>query len=159
MTSPHADEEPAEHGRFARYLQALEAVAEADEIALVAAVLRDQDTPMADSTVGRLLDRRAADLLTNVKFTVWAQNLTEVIADRTFLTLRLREWTLLRTIALGEPWTAEELTGATDWFQRMAATTQIAPSPKALSLLAESGRTRRVRNAASQQLRHRDQSN
>ncbi|WP_331749832.1 hypothetical protein OG963_43040 (plasmid) [Streptomyces sp. NBC_01707] len=157
MTSPHLDEEPAEHRRFVRYLQALEAVAETDEVALVAAVLCDQDATMADSAVGRHLDRRAADLLTDAKFTAWAQTLTEVIADRDFLTLRLREWTLLRTIALGEPWTAEELTGATDWFQRMAATTQIASSPEALRLLAERGRTRRVRNAASQQLRHRDQ--
>ncbi|WP_392753206.1 hypothetical protein [Streptomyces sp. LN590] len=159
MTSPHLDEEPAEHRRFARYLQALEAVAETDEVALVAAVLHDQDATMADSAVGRHLDRRAADLLTDAKFTAWAQTLTEVIADRDFLTLRLREWTLLRTIALGEPWTAEELTGATDWFQRMAAATQIAPSPEALRLLAERGRTRRVRNAAGQQLRHRDQPN
>ncbi|WP_406372089.1 hypothetical protein OH781_25495 [Streptomyces sp. NBC_01550] len=157
MTSPHLGEEPAEHRRFVRYLQALEAVAETDEVALVAAVLRDQDAAMADSAVGRHLDRRAADLLTDAKFTAWAQTLTEVIADRDFLTLRLREWTLLRTIALGEPWTAEDLTGATDWFQRMAATTQITPSPEALRLLAERGRTRRVRNAASQQLRHRDQ--
>ncbi|MFF4509456.1 hypothetical protein [Streptomyces sp. NPDC001401] len=159
MIGPHLDEEPAEHRRFARYLQALEAVAEADEADLVAAVLRDQDATMADSAVGRHLDRRAADLLTGPWFTAWAQTMTEVIADRGFLTLRLREWTLLRTIALGDPWTAEELTGATDWFQRMAATTQIATSPKALRLLAEHGRTRRVRNAASRQLRHRDQPN
>lgn len=72
-----------------------------------------------------------------------------MITDRDFLTLRLREWILLRAIALDEPWAAEEFTGATDWFQRMAATTQIAASPKALRLLAERGRTRRVRNAAS----------
>ncbi|WP_051877970.1 hypothetical protein [Streptomyces sp. NRRL B-24720] len=135
----------------------LEAVAETDEVAPVAAVLHDQDATMADSTVGRHMDRRAADLLTDAKFTAWAQTLTEVIADRVFLTLRLREWTLLRTIALGEPWTTEELTGATDWFQHMAAATRIAPSPEALRLLAECGRTRRVRNAASQQLRRRDQ--
>ncbi|AVH54600.1 MULTISPECIES: hypothetical protein [Streptomyces] len=159
MTGPHLDEEPAEHRRFARYLQALEAVAEADEADLVAAVLRDQDATMADSAVGRHLDRRAADLLTDPRFTAWAQTMTEVITDRDFLTLRLREWTLLRTIALGNPWTAEELTGATDWFQRTAATTQIVTSPKALRLLAECGRTSRIRNAASRQLRHRDQPN
>jgi len=159
MIGPHLDEEPAEHRRFARYLQALEAVAEADEADLVAAVLRDQDATMADSAVGRHLDRRAADLLTDHRFTAWAQTMTEVITDRDFLTLRLREWALLRTIALGNPWTAEELTGATDWFQRMAATTQIATSPKALRLLAEHGRTHRVRNAASRQLQHRDQPN
>ncbi|WP_413759618.1 hypothetical protein [Streptomyces sp. MMBL 11-3] len=157
--NPHSSTASTEHRRFARYLQALETVAEADEAGLVAAVLRDQDATMADSAVGRHLDRRAADLLTGPWFTAWAQTMTEVIADRSFLALRLREWTLLRTIALGGPWTAEELTGATDWFQRMAATTQIVTSPKALRLLAERGRTRRVRNAASRQLQHRDQPN
>ncbi|MET7780994.1 hypothetical protein ABZT28_35535 [Streptomyces sp. NPDC005388] len=85
--------------------------------------------------------------------------MTEVIADRDFLTLRLREWTLLRTIALGEPWAAEDLTSASDWFQRMATTTQVVASPEALRLLAEHGRTRRVRNAVSRQLQHRDQLN
>ncbi|WP_330242963.1 MULTISPECIES: hypothetical protein [unclassified Streptomyces] len=111
---------------------------------------------MADSAVGRHLDRRAADLLTDPRFTAWAQNLTEVIADRDFLTRRLREWTLLRSIAQGKPWVAQELISASDWFQRVAATTQIVPSPEALMLLAERGRTRRVRDAASRQLRHRD---
>ncbi|MFC9632204.1 hypothetical protein ACFTY8_23685 [Streptomyces mirabilis] len=115
-------EEPAEHERFACYLQALEAVAEADEADLVAAVLRDQDMTMADSAACRHLDRRAADLLTGPAFTAWARTMTEVFADRDFLTLRLREWTLLRTIALGKPWTAEDLTSASDWFQRTATT-------------------------------------
>ncbi|MFF7890240.1 hypothetical protein ACH40F_58485 [Streptomyces sp. NPDC020794] len=157
MTGLHADEEPAEHWRFACYLQALEAVAEADEADLVAAVLRDQDVTMADSAVGRHLDRRAAGLLTDPPFTAWARTMTELVADRDFLARRLREWTLLRTIALGKPWVAEDLTSASDWFQRMAATMQIVASPKALGLLAERGRTRRVRNAASRQLRHSDQ--
>lgn len=165
MTGLHAAEEPdegsaeesAEHRRFACYLQALEAVAEADEADLVAAVLRDQDTTMADSAVGRHLDRRAVDLLTGPAFTAWARTMTGVIADRDFLTLRLREWTLLRTIALGKPWAAEDLTSASDWFQRMATTLQIVASPEAFRLLAERGRTRRVRNAASRRLQHRDQ--
>ncbi|MFI6001955.1 hypothetical protein ACIA98_16300 [Streptomyces sp. NPDC051366] len=159
MTGPQLDEEPAEHRRFGHYLQALEAVSESDEAALVAAVLRDQDTVMADSAVGRHLDRRAADLLTEPRFTAWAQTMTRMIVDRDFLTRRLREWTLLRTVALGRPWAADELTGASDWFQRMAATTQIATSPEALRVLAERGRTRRVRNGANLQLRHLEQSN
>jgi hypothetical protein len=159
MTGPHHDEEPAEHRRFAHYLQALEAVAETDEAALVAVVLRDEDATMADSAVGRHLDRRAAGLLTDHRFTAWAQTVTQVIADRDFLTRRLREWTLLRTIALGKSWAAEELTGASDWLQRMAATTQIVTSPEALRLLAEHGRTRHVRSGANLRLRHRNQSN
>ncbi|MEU0398014.1 hypothetical protein ABZ208_35735 [Streptomyces sp. NPDC006208] len=125
----------------------------------MAAVLHDQDKTMADSAVGLHLDRRAAALLTDPHFTSWAQTLSEVIADRDFPARRLHEWTLLRTIALGKPWVAEELTSASDWFQHSAATRQIVTSPEALRLLAERGRTRRVRNAASRQLRHRDQPN
>lgn len=157
MTGPHIDEEPAEHRRFARYLQALETVAETAEADLVAAVLRDSDATMADSAVGRHLDRRAAQLLTNQVFTAWAQTMAEVIAERDFLTRRLREWSLLRSIVLGEPWATEDLTGATDWFQCTATTTQIATAPDALRLLAEHGRTRRVRNAASRRLHQLEQ--
>ncbi|MFI6607950.1 hypothetical protein [Streptomyces sp. NPDC050507] len=57
MTGPRLDEEPAEHRRFARYLQNLETVAEEDESDLVEALLRDEDATMADSAV----DRRSAD--------------------------------------------------------------------------------------------------
>ncbi|MFF5898055.1 hypothetical protein ACFY8O_19265 [Streptomyces argenteolus] len=33
---------------------------------------------------------------------------------RNYLTGRLHEWTLLRSIAMDEPWTADELTAASD---------------------------------------------
>ncbi|MFI0443869.1 hypothetical protein [Actinomadura sp. 6N118] len=148
----HIGQEPAEHLRFARYVQALEEVTEAEEADLVAAVLRDQDATMADSAVGRHLDRRATQLLTDQTFTSWAQTMAKVIAERDFLTRRLHEWGLLRLIVLGKPWAAEELTGATDWFQRTTVTAQIVTDPDALRLLAEHGRTRRIRNAASQRL-------
>ncbi|MEV7104152.1 hypothetical protein [Streptomyces atroolivaceus] len=157
MTDQPFDEEPPEHLRYRRYLQALEEVSEADEVALVATVLHDPDTLMAESAVNRLLERRAAHLLTNPAFTTWAETLTTAIGDRPFLARRLSEWILLRAIALDEPWTAEELTTASDWFQRTASVALAVTSPEALSLLAERGRTRRVRNAASRRLRHADQ--
>ncbi|MFH8663043.1 hypothetical protein [Streptomyces afghaniensis] len=64
---------------------------------------------------------------------------------------------LLRTIALDEPWTAEALTAASDWFPRTAATTQIITLSDAFTLLAEQGRTHRVRNAASRRMEQLDQ--
>ncbi|MET9834413.1 hypothetical protein ABZ078_35145 [Streptomyces sp. NPDC006385] len=158
MTGPRADGEPAEHRRFAEYLRALEVVAETDEADLVATVLTDQDTTMADGAVGRHLDRRAAQLLTGPRFTTWAQAMTEVVQERDFLTRRLREWSLLRSVALGGSWSAEEITGASDWFQRTAVTTETVTAPDALLLLAEHGRTRRVRNAASRRLDQLEQS-
>ncbi|HZF89070.1 hypothetical protein [Streptomyces sp.] len=150
---PSDDEEPAEHRRFARYLQALEAVAEADEAGLVAAVLGDEDATMADSAVSRHLDRRAAALLDGPAFGEWTGTMAEVVAGRAFLTRRLLEWNLLHSIARGGSWAAGELTEASDWCQRTAVTTSVISDPEALRLLARHGRTRRVRVAAGRRLR------
>ncbi|MBO0913959.1 hypothetical protein [Streptomyces laculatispora] len=79
--------------------------------------------------------------------------MAEISAEREFLARRLREWTLLRSIAVGEPWGSEEVTTGSDWFQRKAVET--LPSPAVLILLAETGRTRRVRADASRRLRQR----
>ncbi|EFL19313.1 hypothetical protein [Streptomyces sp. C] len=149
MTATHEDDEPPEHRRYARYLQALDGVPEAEEADLLATVLGDDDAVMAESAVNHHLERRAAQQLTSPQFPVWATMMAAVIGDRAFLVRRLREWTLLRSIALDEPWTDEELLTASDWFQRTAAGAQFVTSRAALSLLAEHGRTRRVRNAAS----------
>lgn len=154
MTDQPFGEEPPEHLRYRRYLQDLEEVPEADEVTLVTTVLKDPDALMAESAVNRHLERRAAHLLTDPVFTAWAQTLAPAIGDRPFLVHRLGEWTLLRAIALDEPWTAAELTSASDWFQRTATVLLVVTSPEALSLLAERGRTRRVRNAASRRLQH-----
>ncbi|MFE6747750.1 hypothetical protein ACFVGM_17985 [Kitasatospora purpeofusca] len=150
MNGSHIDDgdEPPEHRRYAQYLLALEGVAEAEEAELLAAVLRDEDQSMAEAAANQHLERRAADHLTGPGFPVWAATTAAVIGDRPFLVRRLREWTLLRSLALDEPWTEEELLTASDWFQRTVVTTRLVTSPAALGLLAERGRTRRVRNAA-----------
>ncbi|MFJ8012873.1 hypothetical protein [Streptomyces sp. NPDC096339] len=147
------DDEPPEHRRYAEYLHALEAVAEADEAGVVADVLRDEDPVMAESAVALHMERRATDLLTAPGFAAWAEAMAPLVAGRAFLVRRLHEWTLLRAVELGEPWAADALIGASDWFQRMASTTELVTSPDALGLLAERGRTRRVRTAASSRLR------
>ncbi|MFG2438845.1 hypothetical protein [Streptomyces sp. NPDC048508] len=157
MTDQPCDAEPPEHLRYRRYLQALEDASEADEVALVASVLHDPHVSMAEAAVNRHLERRATHLLTSPTFTAWARTFPTAIGDRPFLARRLREWILLRAIALDEPWTAEELTTASDWFQRTASVALIVTSPEALRVLAERGRTRRVRNAASRRLQHADQ--
>jgi hypothetical protein len=145
--------EPDEHRRFARYLNELAVVSDEGEAGLVAGVLRDPDTTMAQSAVVRHFDRRAAQLLTEDGFTAWAQTMAEIGAGREFLARRLREWTLLRSITVGEPWAPEEVTTGSDWFQRRAAET--LSSRTALALLAETGRTRRVRAEAGRRLRER----
>ncbi|MFC7219259.1 hypothetical protein ACFQLX_13935 [Streptomyces polyrhachis] len=154
MSDRPIDEEPAEHHRYRSYLQDLENVSEADETALISTVLHDPVPSMAEAAVTHHLECRASELLTAPAFTTWAHSMAMVIGDRPFLARRLREWTLLRAIALDEPWTAEELTTASDWFQRTASTAHVVTSTQALGLLAERGRTRRVRNAANRRLRH-----
>jgi hypothetical protein len=46
-------------------------------------------------TLTSSLDRRAAQLLTDAEFTVWAHIMAAVIGGRDYLARRLREWTLL----------------------------------------------------------------
>ncbi|MGW7456760.1 hypothetical protein [Streptomyces sp. NPDC054797] len=82
------DDEPPEHQRYAQYLQALDSVAEADEANLLAAVLRGDDTSMAESAVNHHLERRAAEQLTRSPFPAWAQMMATVIGDHAFLTRR-----------------------------------------------------------------------
>jgi hypothetical protein len=142
-----------EHQRFARYLHELAVAGDEDEADLVTRILRDPDTTMAQSAIVRHVDRRAAQLLTDDGFTAWCRAMAEISAEREFLVRRLHEWTLLRSITAGEPWGSEEVTAGSDWFQRKAVET--LPSPAVLRLLAEAGRTRRVRADASRRLRQR----
>ncbi len=162
---------PPEHWRYTRHLEALAAAAGAGETAAaaeaagvaeaavrveaeaVAAVLRDPDPVMAESAVVTHLDRRAAQLLDDPRFPGWARALRGALGDHAFPARRLREWTLLKAISRGEPWSAEDLTAASDWCQRTAA--QSLTSYEALTLLADAARTRRVRNSAAARLRRR----
>ncbi|MFI8341630.1 hypothetical protein ACIF8W_16365 [Streptomyces sp. NPDC085639] len=150
------DEAPPEHWRYARHLEALASApdrgAEA-EAEVVATVLRDPDRVMAESAVVTHLDRRAAQLLADGEFRAWAGDMAAALAGRPFPERRLREWSLLKAVTRGEPWSTEELTAASDWCQRTAA--RLLTSYEALSLLATAARTRRVRNAAAERLRRR----
>lgn len=141
-----------EHLRFARHLEALALVDGEGEAELVAAVLRDPDPVMAESAVARHLDRRAAELVSSSgqRFEDWVRAMAAEVNGRAFLDRRLGEWALLRSIAVGGPWSPEEVIAASDWFQRKAAET--VASPEVLSVLADKGRTRRVRAAAGRRL-------
>jgi hypothetical protein len=157
VTSHNTAEQPApdEHQRFAHYLHDLANVGEAEEADLVATVLRDPDRAMARSAVVRYLDDRAAHLLPlpDQRFEDWAHAMADPISGLDLLTRRLHEWTLLRSITMGKPWAAEQVTTASDWFQRKA--TEVVTSPAVLTLLASAGRTRRIRAAAGRRLYRR----
>ncbi|MFG2710837.1 hypothetical protein ACGFX2_09730 [Streptomyces goshikiensis] len=146
--------EPPEYWRYTLHLDSLAtAPDEAAEAERVAAVLRDPDQVMAESAVVTHLDRRAAQLLAEERFPEWARAMGAVLEGRAFPVARLREWTLLKSADQGEPWSVAELPGTSDWCQRTAVA--LLTSYEALGLLAEAGRTRRVRNAAAQRLLRR----
>ncbi|MFF8936575.1 hypothetical protein ACF08O_17915 [Streptomyces paradoxus] len=137
--------EPAEHVRFAAHLADLEQVADGDEFELVGRVLADPDQVMARAAVVRHLDRRAAELCPGPAWEEWAAAMARAVAAHVFLTRRLREWSLLRAVTLRLPWHADELLASSDWLQLKAAA---GPDPEALGVLAECGRTKRIRNTA-----------
>ncbi|WP_040815488.1 hypothetical protein [Nocardia concava] len=149
-----SDPEPDEHRRFARYQQELAQVAPEAEIAVIRAILSDPDDVMADAALVGHLDHRAAQLLTEATFPDWAFRMSATIANRDFLTRRLNEWTLLRSIVLNTAWTTESVLAASNWFQYKA--TDLASTPAALTLLATHGRTRRIRAAAIRRLTQRE---
>ncbi|MFD6327584.1 hypothetical protein ACFWOL_33290 [Streptomyces sp. NPDC058442] len=138
-------EEPADHLRFAAHLSRLEQVTDADEAGLVGEVLTDPDRTMAQSAVLRHLDRRATDLHHKPAYEPWAESMARATIRYPLLTRRLREWSLLRAITLGRLWHQDALLDSSDWLQRQAAA---ASNTDALEILAERGRTKRIRNAA-----------
>ncbi|WP_224284862.1 hypothetical protein [Streptomyces sp. LS1784] len=145
------DFDPDEHVRFARYRRAFADVAPEDAAALAARVLTDPERSMASCAVCEYLDRRAAELLTDPGFPAWRRELADVVAADAFAVRRLRDWALLRAMTLDEPWEEEQLLAAENWLQAHLA--EKSPAVPVLSLLAESGRTRRSRNIASSRLR------
>lgn len=154
-------DEPPEHARFAAYTVQLETSTPAEEAGLVRHVLTDPDRTMAESAVTRHLDRRAAAIHATpgctewAEWAEWAESMAEATAGHAFLADRLREWTLLRDVCLNHPWDPEALTrSSSDWLQLKLAESPATPAP-ALTLLADQGRTKRIRHLARTSLRLR----
>ncbi|WP_030691115.1 hypothetical protein [Streptomyces globisporus] len=146
---------PNEHVRFAVYLDKLGHVADLDEVDLVSHVLTDPDRTMAQSAVLRHLDRRAAGLYPGPAFEGWVQAMTQITIDHPFLAQRLREWSLFRAITLNLPWQPDDLLASSNWLQLKTAT---GTNTEAIEILAEVGRTKRIRNTARTSLSHRSES-
>ncbi|MFI7320231.1 hypothetical protein [Streptomyces venezuelae] len=142
---------PDEHVRFAAYLDLLDHVADANEVDLVSRVLTDPDQTMAQSAVLRHLDRRATGLYSGPAYEGWAQAMTRATIDHPFLTQRLREWSLFRAIMLKLPWQPENLLASSNWLQLKTAA---GTHTEATEILAEAGRTKRIRNTAGFSLNH-----
>ncbi|MEV5463505.1 hypothetical protein [Streptomyces sp. NPDC002788] len=154
MSQEATPQEPAEHARFTGYLDELRQVADADEIGLVGGILTDPDPTMARSAVLRHLDRRAGELCLGPGWEEWAGAMARTVVRHPFLTRRLREWSLFRAVTLRLPWHPDELLASSDWHQLRTAA---GANDEALGVLAERGRTKRIRRTARDGLvRQRD---
>ncbi|MFF8594473.1 hypothetical protein ACF061_24070 [Streptomyces sp. NPDC015220] len=138
-------DEPAEHLRFAAHLSRLAQVTAAEETSVISAVLSDPDQVMARSAVLRHLDLRADRLHLDPTYQPWQESMAHTIARHPFLARRLREWTLFRAIVLKQSWSPDALLASSDWLQRKVAA---ASNAHAVEVLAERGRTKRVRDIA-----------
>jgi hypothetical protein len=145
MSTEGRPQEPPEHARFAAYLAELEQVTGADEIGLVGGVLTDPDRTMAQGAVLRHLDRRAAQLCAGPAWEEWEQAMARVVTRHPFLVRRLQEWSLFRAVALRLPWRRDDLLASSSWLQLKIAA---GSGAEALGVLAESGRTKRIRHTA-----------
>ncbi|MFE7333108.1 hypothetical protein ACFU8W_51755 [Streptomyces sp. NPDC057565] len=143
--------EPAEHQRFAHYLSELEQVTDADEVGLVREVLADPDRTMAQSAVLRHIDRRATGLLADPAYERWTETMAQAVAGHPFLTGRLLEWSLFQAVTQGGAWHPDTLLASSDWLQLKTAATA---HTDALKILAEHGRTKRIRNTAKANLKN-----
>ncbi len=147
-----------EHLRTAAYRRVVAAVVASGsrererERVVVDVLLRDPHEWGAKTAVVALVDgvaRRAGGL---GGFRAWAEE-TRVAAGRfrgeghrAFVRRRIDDWVLWHAAREGRVPTAGELAEATDWMQRLLAGQ--STSAPVLTLLAESGRTRKVRDVA-----------
>jgi hypothetical protein len=136
--------EPEDHQRHLAHLSAL---ADApNEFAAIAVVLADPNTGAADSALITHIDRRAEELLATPEFDTWWRDMAATVRGRPFPVARIAEWLLYRNIALDRTWRPEHLRRASIWLQLRVATN--LSSADALKILAEQGRTERVRTTA-----------
>lgn len=76
--------------------------------------------------------------------------MTQVTTRYPFLTRWPREWTLFRAVTLGQPWNPDALLESSNWLQPKTTETSNAA---ALEVLADGGRTKRIRNTVRANLK------
>jgi hypothetical protein len=139
-----------EHVRYAIYVNALRGASPSVERDVISAVLTDPDSAMRESALVSYLDDRVPRMRSPHEIGQWVARVGDLFTQSAFLASRLQEWELLKRVEAGEEVPDLELLDSSDWFQRKLSD---APAPASvLRLLAERGRTRRVRAAARRRL-------
>lgn len=153
-----------EHVRTSAYHRVVAVVAcspsrERDR-AIVATILRDPHEMGARTAVVALVDRIAMTASGPAEFRRWSAGLLPEIdrlmteGCRAFVHQRTHDWLFRLSIRDGHTATSAELAQVTDWMQRVLA--EKSMSPALLALLADSGRTRKIRNIAKNRAGSRD---
>lgn len=137
-----------EHLRHAVYLRALADATPPDDLPVITRVLEDPDQAMAAAAVVRHLDRMGES---HPDFDTWAEAVLPVLGGREFPTRRVAEWRLYRELVAGGEPDRDRLHEASDWLQRKVADDLTGSA--VLEVLAEVGRTKRVRNTAKSKIR------
>jgi hypothetical protein len=143
-----------EHVRWSVY-QRIASVAAASrerggDRAIVAAMLRDPVEMVAKSAVVDLVDKVAVKATDPTEFRRWSAEVLletdrfEAEGNREFVRRRIRDWLCYLSVKDGQ--VPAELAEVSNWMQRVLAET--STSLPVLTLLAESGRTRKIRNIA-----------
>jgi hypothetical protein len=133
------------------YLRLLAEVSDADECALIGAVLADPDQVMAEATVIQHIHRKAAALAEDGQYEDWCQRIAPILEGHPEPERHLRDWSLWVAISSDSDWSTADLAAARSWLQRKVA--DEASSLRALAFLAEQGRGRAIRNVARSRLR------
>lgn len=139
-----------EHVRHAIYLDALRGASPRVERDVISGVLSDPDLAMRESALASYFDDAVLRMESVEEVEEWADRIGDLIADSRFLASRLDEWKLLKKAEAGEGVPERELLDSSDWFQRRLSDASVPPG--VLRLLAEHGRTKRVRATALRRL-------
>lgn len=126
---------------------------------IVATIVRDPNEMGAKTAVVDLVDKIAMKTAGPAEFGRWAAEIlpeTDRLSEgnREFIRQRVRDWLCYLSIKDGQVPTPAELAGVTDWMQRRLA--DESTSLPVLTLLAESGSTKKIRNIAKNRASSRE---
>ncbi|MCQ8195055.1 hypothetical protein [Streptomyces rugosispiralis] len=104
--------------------------------------------------LGRVADPDEVDLVRRV-LTDPDQTMAQATSDHLFLVQRLRAWALFRAVTLNLSWSPDGLPASSNWLQLKTAA---GTNTEVIGVLAEAGRTKRIRSTAKAGLTHRGRS-